>query len=119
MKTASVIFSFVTGLLLSGGCAAPNSGCGAAAAPPIWIDVRTADEYRTGHAENAIHIPYDVIADQIGEAAPDKAHPITLYCRSGRRSAIALATLQELGYQQLTDVGGLSEAAALKSFVSD
>ena len=42
-----------------------------------------------------------------------KNDKITLYCRSGRRSNIALQTLRELGYSDVRDIGGLEEARAV------
>ena len=73
----------------------------------ILIDVRTADEYAAGHAAQAILVPYDVIEQKIAPIAPDKNQKIYLYCRSGRRSAIATETLKGMGYTNVTDLGGL------------
>jgi phage shock protein E len=33
-----------------------------------------------------------------------------VYCRSGRRSAIAVEAMKKLGYDDLTDLGGMDEA---------
>lgn len=74
----------------------------------ILIDVRTADEYAAGHAAQAILLPYDVIEQKIAQIAPNKNQKIYVYCRSGRRSAIASATLKHIGYSNLIDLGGLS-----------
>jgi phage shock protein E len=41
---------------------------------------------------------------------PDKDAQIYLYCRSGRRSGIALEALQEAGYRNAVNIGGLQEA---------
>ena len=76
----------------------------------LWIDVRTADEYSQGHVPGAIHIPYEVIAGRIGEVTQDKDALIYLYCRSGRRSGIALETLSEAGFTNAHNLGGLEEA---------
>lgn len=73
----------------------------------ILLDVRTAEEYAAGHAPNATLIPYDSIAQQISGIAPDKNQKIYVYCRSGRRSGIAVETLKNMGYNQVTDLGGL------------
>ncbi|MFZ1418622.1 MAG: rhodanese-like domain-containing protein [Burkholderiaceae bacterium] len=75
----------------------------------ILIDVRTADEYAAGHAAQAILVPYDVIEQKIAPIAPDKNQKIYLYCRSGRRSAIATETLKGMGYTNVTDLGGLGQ----------
>jgi len=74
------------------------------------IDVRTAEEWQAGHIEGAIHIPYDQMADRIAEVTRDKAAAIALYCRSGRRSGIALKRLKELGYTNVENLGSLQDA---------
>jgi len=81
-----------------------------ATSKPAWIDVRTEAEYQKGHVDTAINIPHEEIADRITglELAPDQ--PIYLYCRSGRRSGIALETLSSLGYTRLTNMGSLEDA---------
>ena len=76
----------------------------------MWIDVRTADEYSQGHVPGAIHIPYEQIAGRIGEVTQDKDALIYLYCRSGRRSGIALDTLSNAGFTNAFNIGGLEDA---------
>lgn len=75
-----------------------------------WVDVRTAGEFGAGHVAGAVNIPYEEIVERIGEAAPDKEATIYLYCRSGRRSGIALEALREAGYDNAVNIGGLEEA---------
>lgn len=78
----------------------------------VVIDVRTAVEYAAGHVEGALNVPYDEIAGKIG-AVPgaSKEQPILLYCRSGRRSALAKEALEKLGYRRVLDGGGMTELA--------
>ena len=61
----------------------------------IVVDVRTKEEYETGHVKGALNIPYDEINEEV---ALDKDKTILVYCRSGKRSKIAYDTLKELGY---------------------
>ncbi|SSY70783.1 rhodanese-like domain-containing protein [Alysiella crassa] len=75
----------------------------------VWIDVRTADEYQAGHLSDAHHIPHDEIAGKIASLVPDKNTPINVYCRSGRRSEIALQELKKLGYTNLTNHGAYDD----------
>ncbi len=82
----------------------------ALAANPVVIDVRTPDEYAQGHVDGALNLPHDSIAAHIAAAVPDKATPVILYCRSGRRSAMALEALKDAGYTQVENYGGLEEA---------
>lgn len=84
--------------------------CGAWAGEYHWIDVRSVDEFAEDHLDAAVNIPYTEIAARIGEVTDDRAAPIYLYCRSGRRAAIAQAALQAAGYTNVTNVGGLQDA---------
>ena len=76
----------------------------------VLIDVRSEEEYVSGHIEGALSIEYSVIQDHIEEVTESKSEKIYLYCRSGRRSEIALQTLKALGYKDLINLGGISEA---------
>ena len=80
-----------------------------ALAETLWIDVRTAEEYKAGHLEGAIHIPYDEIEQKINAIKADKTADIQLYCRSGRRSGIALETLRSMGYSKVTNAGAYEQ----------
>ena len=82
----------------------------ALAGEPIWIDVRSAGEYSEGHVSLAVNIPYEKIAAGIETLTNDKDAPIYVYCRSGRRSGIAKETLENLGYTQVLNLGGLDDA---------
>jgi phage shock protein E len=78
---------------------------------PLVIDVRTEPEWQDGHLEGAIRIPYEKIGDEIGKVVPDKKAKIILYCRTGRRSGIALDTLKNLGYEDVTNLINADEAS--------
>lgn len=80
-----------------------------ALAQSLWIDVRTAEEYNAGHLEGAINIPYDEIEQKIEAVSTDKTADIQLYCRSGRRSGIALETLRGMGYSKVTNAGAYEQ----------
>jgi len=60
------------------------------------IDVRTKEEYDSGHVEDAINIPYDELQDKINF---NKDIILFVYCKSGNRSNIAYNTLNQLGYE--------------------
>ena len=76
----------------------------------VWIDVRSAEEYNTEHVAAAANIPYTEIGGRIGEVTGDKDALIYVYCRSGRRSGIAQSTLEEAGYTNVVNLGGLQDA---------
>lgn len=73
----------------------------------IILDVRTEEEYQGGHIKNAILIPDTEITDKAEEILTDKSATILVYCRSGRRSALASADLVKLGYFNVYDFGGI------------
>ena len=68
------------------------------------IDVRTKEEYNTGHIENALNIPLDDIAN----INLDKSTKIAVYCRTGKRSSEAALQLEKMGYNNIYDLGGIS-----------
>ncbi|KAF2872688.1 hypothetical protein BDV95DRAFT_443618, partial [Massariosphaeria phaeospora] len=73
----------------------------------LLIDVRSPAEFATGalatNTTSAVNIEYQLI-DQLPQIYSargievGKSDAITLYCRSGRRSNLALQTLKGLGY---------------------
>lgn len=71
------------------------------------LDVRTEEEFKTGHIDGAILIPDTDISDKAKETLTDKSATILVYCRSGRRSALAAADLVKLGYSNVYDFGGI------------
>lgn len=84
--------------------------CFSAAAKTVVIDVRTAEEFAAGHIEGALNIDHQVIGQRIGMTGVAKEDEVILYCRSGRRSAIAADTLKGLGFKHLKDYGGMEDA---------
>ena len=77
-----------------------------ARAQGMWIDVRTPQEFRSGHLQGAINIPVQQIRAGITAASPDKKAPLNLYCRSGRRVEAAMQELKAMGYTNITNHGG-------------
>ena len=84
----------------------------------LVIDVRTAGEFGSGHLDKAVHIPFDEIAERRSELGGDHTREIVLYCRSGRRSEIAVQTLRRLGYQNVYNGGGYTDLLAQKGMGS-
>ena len=68
----------------------------------VIIDVRTKEEYESGHIKDAIHIPYTELNEELSLS---KEKNIFVYCKSGNRSKIAYDTLKNLGYT-VYDLGG-------------
>lgn len=74
------------------------------------IDVRTYEEWQRDHIAGAILIPHDRIGKEIQKVIPDKHAPIALFCRSGRRSGMALDVLTSMGYDQAENWGSIQDA---------
>ena len=73
----------------------------------IILDVRTIEEYNQGHIPNAICIPNETIDETVTTKLPNKDQLILIYCRSGNRSKQAALKLQQLGYTNLVEFGGI------------
>ncbi len=90
----------------------PERGAPGVGGAPLGIDVRSEPEFRTGALEGALNLPLQQLVERIAEVAGDAATPIVLYCASGARSGVGCALLRRLGYADVTDAGGVFEAAA-------
>jgi len=77
----------------------------------LILDVRTIEEYNSGHIETAIHIPVTEIGDRLNELPKDR--PIIVYCNgsSCARSGRAATILLENGFKEIYDLvgGGITE----------
>ncbi len=71
----------------------------------LLVDVRTPEEFASGHIAGAVNIPVDELAQRLSEVPQDK--PVVLYCRSGNRSGQAAQMLDQAGYTQIYDLGGI------------
>jgi rhodanese-related sulfurtransferase len=69
------------------------------------VDVRTPEEYVSGHIPKAENIPVSTIAEN--PPTSDKDALIIVYCRSGSRSARAKSILEEMGYTDVHNFGGI------------
>ncbi len=72
----------------------------------LLLDVREPAEYAAIHAPNAKLIPLGEVGSRLNELEAYKNKPIAVMCRSGRRSAKAVALLQEAGFTQVSNVQG-------------
>lgn len=78
------------------------------------LDVRDHNELAmTGKAEGAVHIPLSVLQMQANPASPDfnaaldTSKPVAVYCASGARSSMAVQVLQQFGFAEVHNIGGL------------
>ena len=73
-----------------------------------FVDVRTAEEFATGHAYRARNIPLDQLAANLDKL--EKNEPVYLICQSGRRSKQAAEILVANGFGQAISITGGTNA---------
>ena len=78
---------------------------------PLIVDVRSLEEVKTGIIQDAIHIEWTQIDEEINNIDITKDKPIYLYCRSGNRSGKAVVMLEKIGFTNVINAGGIDEAA--------
>lgn len=72
----------------------------------VVLDVRTPEEFAAGHVPGARNIPHDALAARVAELESVRDSDIVVYCRSGRRSQIAIETLTAKGFTRLGHLNG-------------
>ena len=70
----------------------------------ILIDVRSRQEYKEGHIEGAISIPYYEIYKRSEKELKNKSQKIILYCNTGSRSKRAEKILKQKGYNNVKQI---------------
>ncbi|CAN5228997.1 molybdopterin-synthase adenylyltransferase MoeB [soil metagenome] len=78
----------------------------ASAEPPLFLDVRETDEWEEGHIPGAVYVTRGRLEQQIEGLVPDKTRPLVVYCSGGSRSAFAVKSLAELGYEDVCNLAG-------------
>ncbi|MGV8967058.1 MAG: rhodanese-like domain-containing protein [Cellulomonas sp.] len=70
------------------------------------LDVRTPDEFATGHLAGAVNIDIEgqTFDQQVADLPKDATYVV--YCRSGNRSGVATKKLADLGFTDVYDVQG-------------
>lgn len=83
----------------------------------IIIDVREKYEYEYGHIKGALNIPLSELRERTEEIPRDK--PVYIHCRSGHRSYNAVMTLQNLGFNNVTNISGSYLALSFYEYYND
>lgn len=103
---------FASALVLSG-CSSSTSATNLDAAgfadqitkaDVITLDVRTPGEFMEGHIEGAINIDVEGASFDSEIANLDKTKSYAVYCRSGRRSIIAVDKMTATGFEKLSNL---------------
>lgn len=72
----------------------------------VVLDVRTPAEYAAGHVPGAINVPHDEVEGRLDELAGLRDKDVVVYCKGGRRAALALEVLGRHGYTRLWHLDG-------------
>lgn len=80
----------------------------------LIVDVRTSAEYERRHFPGAVNIPIDSLPLRVEELG-SKDRQIILYCQSGGRSSRAKTFLEEEGFSNLKDAGGIDSLSSAAS----
>jgi rhodanese-related sulfurtransferase len=80
-------------------------------ADTIVIDVRTPEEFDTGHLDGALNISWESSEFVQAVDALDKSANYVIYCRSGNRAGQAIDKMASMGFTNLTNLGSVDEAA--------
>jgi len=70
----------------------------------VILDVRTSEEFNTGHLKNAINLDYYDVNFEKELRKLDKKKRYVIYCRSGSRSAIVLRWMKQLGFEEVYNI---------------
>jgi rhodanese-related sulfurtransferase len=72
----------------------------------VLMDVREDDEWRRGHAEEAVHLGKGILERDIEKMCPDANQEIIMYCGGGYRSVLTAAVAQRMGYRNVHSLMG-------------
>ena len=79
------------------------------------LDVRTIQEYKSGHLRDATLIPVQALSENLGMLKQDKDKKIIVYCRTGSRSVSASRILEKNGFTPLNVKGGIIQLIGAKA----
>ena len=73
----------------------------------LLVDVRTREEFESGHIPGAILLPIEDIREGKVDALTEREQTLLLYCRTGRRAEDAAEILSKMGYRNVCTIGGI------------
>lgn len=76
----------------------------ASGSPLMIVDVRTPQEYRSGHIRGALLLPVNMLEEHLSEVPRNRA--VYVYCQAGARSARAASLLVRHGYTRINNLQG-------------
>jgi phage shock protein E len=79
----------------------------------LIIDVRSPEEFRSGHVPSALNIPLGQLRERLPQHVKEPQQPLLVHCLGGGRSAIAQQQLKRMGYANVFNLGSLARAQHL------
>lgn len=79
----------------------------------MLIDVRSVDEFESGHILQAYNMPLDRVEVMVPGAVRDKNKVLLLHCSTGVRSGIAKKKLEDMGYKNVFNLGSYERAGKI------
>jgi len=70
----------------------------------VIIDVRTQEEFNTGHITKASMVDYESLDFNTKISELDRNKKYLVYCRTARRSGLAVKVMQDLGFREVYDM---------------
>ncbi|GAA1690864.1 rhodanese-like domain-containing protein [Microbacterium sediminicola] len=114
MRRIRLLFAALAAVLLATSLVACSSAGSSieVTSDTVIIDVRTPSEYAAGHLAGAVNVNLQsgTFTDDIAAYPVDGTYVV--YCKSGNRSSQAVAAMDQLGFTDVTDAGGVSAASS-------
>ena len=94
---------------LGGGAVSTNQAIALHNKGALILDVRSAEEFASGHIVDARHIALDQLAASVDSLKKYREKPLVVCCEAGTRSAQAVKLLKSRGFTQVANLrGGLA-----------
>ena len=74
--------------------------------PLVLLDVRTVEEFKSGHIRNSINIPHEILLSNIDLVSEYNDEQLVVYCRSGKRASLVIEALKKHGFTNIVDIEG-------------
>jgi phage shock protein E len=87
-------------------------------AEPVYIDVRTVEEYSADHIDGDANLPLAELDPAALAQTYGKDAELVLYCRSGNRAGQAMEQLVAAGFTNVSNGGGIADMRKLRTQAS-
>lgn len=72
----------------------------------LILDVRSPEEFASGHVPGAVNISHEEVAGRIAELEDHKSRPVVVYCEKGGRASKAATALLDAGFADVRHLAG-------------